>query len=664
MVIILRGLCFLSGYELNIERNSDLLVSCALEATRAYFQSEGSVIFATQACESDKFPFLYESRVMSDDELNISTYMQEECIINKTIYVLDIAQYMEIYQNILKLRRSYEVESCRLNFTDDLEKNMLRELHNSKSWSVLIFPYNRVFEYPGRGDISGYIITIRIYEYYEMLEGVNRILTALRHYRMLKFSTLFIVLVSGKTGGLNVNHLIVLFVEFHILDVIILVYDETNEVVNFYTFNPYELPSGECGLIYEGILINKCYFDENGVVVLRNRTTDFEIIPNLDGCSVLLHGILNEPLTIENDAGDPDTISNQSVVFILFKYVLDVMKMSIHKRREQTEEIIEILELDLYADVYVSESEQFIRYYTTTFYWFLYKSEPYSRWSTILCVFSNYVWLCMFFCYFHYREFSTIYFTHIQLGIGIPDPKPIYLRIIFLGWLIYSFSINTIFQCFFTSYLLDPLYQHQIDTFKEIVEENYELIFTQYNFVFIDSEFNTTSYMKWITNGESSLLYLHDGVKRAVFIPQESVTYFYNKICDGNVRNKLHRITTYQKQHHLIVEFTNKHFEKRFSVLLNRLIESGFPDKLTNDILYPKGLPLTSRTLSDLVGYFYPFSITHMRSAFVLYFIGLGASLFIFLMEVIVHSSPLWYRGNNAASISVRGNNSSPARTG
>ncbi|KAJ9597437.1 hypothetical protein L9F63_011708, partial [Diploptera punctata] len=269
-------------------------------------------------------------------------------------------------------------------------------------------------------------------------------------------------------------------------------------------------------------------------------------------------------------------------------------------------------------------------------------------WSTILCVFSNYLWLCILFTLFFTAIFlqyvsrnikhnppSWLNLVSIQLGIGIREPKALYWRFIFLAWLIYSLSLNTIFQCFFTSYLVDPLYQHQIDTFEEIVEQNYELIFTEDNFVFIDSEFNTTSYMKWISNEESSLLYLHNGVRRALYIPQNSVTYFYNKICDGNIRNKLHIITTYQKQYNLIVEFTNKHFEKRCCVLLNRLIESGFPEKFSNDILYPKGMPLTSKTLSDLVGYFYPFSIIHMKSALFFYFIGLGASILIFLIEVI-----------------------------
>ncbi|KAJ9597436.1 hypothetical protein L9F63_011707 [Diploptera punctata] len=667
IIIILIGRCILTGCELHTEGNSDILASCALEATRTYFQSEGTIILATQDCETDQFPFLNDSGFMIVDEFNISTSIQDECVINTTIYLLDVDRHMKTYQNWLKQFTAYEVKSCRFNFTD-LETTMLQELHNTKKWRVLIFPYNRTFEYPGRGDISGYIITAGMSEYYEMEYRIHRILTVLLEYRMLKYSTFFLVLVSGEIGGFNVERVITLFMEFHVLDVIILVYDESNEVVNFYTFNPYELPSGKCGLIYKGILISKCYFDESGVVRLRHRTTDFEIIPNLEGCSVFLNDILSEPLTIESDVGDRDIISNQSVVFILFKYVLDVMKMSLHTNRVQIQKNERFLMLDL-QDIQGTKGELFVRYYTTTYYWFLYKSDAFARWSTIFCVFSNYVWLCIlltiFFTasYLQYISRNIKYnppwwlnLLSIQLGIAIREPKALYLRFILLAWLMYSLPINTIFQCFFTSYLSDPVHEHQIDTYEEIVEQNYELILTDGNSVFLESGINITSNKKWITNREGSLLYLHNGSRRAVSIPQESVTYFYNKLCDGNIRNKLHRITTYQNQHHLTVEFTNKHFEKRFYVLLNRLIESGFPDKLCNVILYPKGMFLASTKLSELVGYFYPFSIIHMKSAFLFYFIGLGASLLIFLIEVIVHSLPLLYRGSIAASIPVRNN--------
>ncbi|KAJ9587361.1 hypothetical protein L9F63_019114 [Diploptera punctata] len=247
----------------------------------------------------------------------------------------------------------------------------------------------------------------------------------------------------------------------------------------------------------------------------------------------------------------------------------------------------------------------------------------------------------------------------LHLGIGIREPKEHYLRIILLSWLIYSTSINTTFQCFFTSYLVDTLYQHQIDTYEELVEENYELIFAKDNFVFTGNVYNTTSCMKWVDGEVDSLVYLHNGVKRAVFIPHESVSYFYNTICDGNVRNNLHRIINSQKQYHLIIEFSNRHFEKRIYVLLNRLIESGIPDKLVNDILHLRGksfksmLDMNSNELvtgvshtkgnstsykseSFPIYFYYPFSIMHMSSAFLFYFIGLGVSFFIFLVEMFV----------------------------
>ncbi|KAJ9580560.1 hypothetical protein L9F63_024261 [Diploptera punctata] len=348
------------------------------------------------------------------------------------------------------------------------------------------------------------------------------------------------------------------------------------------------------------------------------------------------------------------------------------MKITLNTNILNYEEIKNHLIIDLNLYFYQSHGEQFIRYYTVAYYWFLQKSEALPRWSTILCVFSNYVWICIFFVllftavFLQYLSQSANFappwwlnLVSLHLGIGIREPKEYYLRIIFLSWLIYSFSINTIFQCFFTSYLVDVLHQHQIDTFEELVEENYELIYANDNIVLIGNVVNATSYLKWIERQEDSLMYLHSGVKRAVFIPHESVSYFYNTICDGNVGNNLHKIIDSQKQSHLIIQFSNKHFEKRIYVLLNRLIESGIPDKLVNDFLYPRAksfksmLDMNSNELvkgasytknnslsyeseSDLIDLYYPFSIMHMRSAFLLYFIGLCASCLIFLIEVFL----------------------------
>ncbi|KAJ9591516.1 hypothetical protein L9F63_001953, partial [Diploptera punctata] len=54
---------------------------------------------------------------------------------------------------------------------------------------------------------------------------------------------LFFYPVSGELAGFNVGDFITLFGDFNILDFVLLVYDESNEVVHFYTYNPYELPS-------------------------------------------------------------------------------------------------------------------------------------------------------------------------------------------------------------------------------------------------------------------------------------------------------------------------------------------------------------------------------------------------------------------------------------
>ncbi|KAJ9596216.1 hypothetical protein L9F63_027160, partial [Diploptera punctata] len=499
-------------------------------------------------------------------EFNISTYFHDECIINETILVSDTLEDIHAYQKFVTLITDYEADSCLFGVTGDLEERILRGLHYSNNWSTLLFPYYRAFHYHGRSDISGYLIIIRLYESSAIITQIDQILIALDLYRMLKYSALFIIVITGEVDGFNVDDFIKLLVDSSVFDIIVLVTTSQKWLYDF----------------IHAILTN--YLQDN-------VDHSIKVFLLMNAARAFLNGFPIESLVIleynSSDSVYVSGFSNRSVVFIIFKYIFEAMKMTLNTNFPNFEEIKDHLIINLNLDFYQSRGEQFIRYYTAEYYWYLQKSEALPRWSIILCVFSNYLWICMFFVLLftvfvlQYMSKSANYvppwwlnLISLHLGIGIREPKEHYLRIILLSWLIYSTSINTTFQCFFTSYLVDTLYQHQIDTYEELVEENYELIFAKDNFVFTGNVYNTTSCMKWVDGEVDSLVYLHNGVKRAVFIPHESVSYFYNTICDGNVRNNLHRIINSQKQ---------------IYVLLNRLIESGIPDKLVNDILHLRG---------------------------------------------------------------------------
>ncbi|PSN36867.1 Ionotropic receptor 666 [Blattella germanica] len=63
----------------------------------------------------------------------------------------------------------------------------------------------------------------------------------------------------------------------------------------------------------------------------------------------------------------------------------------------------------------------------------------------------------------------------VLLGVGLHKlPSSSSLRTLFLIFVCYSFGLNTIFQTYFTSLLVDPGYEHQIESVEEFLRSNLE----------------------------------------------------------------------------------------------------------------------------------------------------------------------------------------------
>jgi hypothetical protein len=75
------------------------------------------------------------------------------------------------------------------------------------------------------------------------------------------------------------------------------------------------------------------------------------------------------------------------------------------------------------------------------------------------------------------------------LGIGVDEmPRSAPLRSVFLPWIIYCLCVNTVFQMYVTSCLVDPGFQHQVDSFQKLEESQYELLFNTYDNVTVSGK--------------------------------------------------------------------------------------------------------------------------------------------------------------------------------
>jgi hypothetical protein len=135
-----------------------------------------------------------------------------------------------------------------------------------------------------------------------------------------------------------------------------------------------------------------------------------------------------------------------------------------------------------------------VPYHYGGYVWWVPCAKPFPKWMSITRVFSLQLWLvglasaitAAFFMlvigkYLQdasvYREISSCLAASwaVLLGVSVSEmPRSESLRVFFVTWVCYSLAINTIFQAYLTSYLIDPGLQHQISSMDEIIEYEIE----------------------------------------------------------------------------------------------------------------------------------------------------------------------------------------------
>jgi hypothetical protein len=136
-----------------------------------------------------------------------------------------------------------------------------------------------------------------------------------------------------------------------------------------------------------------------------------------------------------------------------------------------------------------------IPYHWDAYIWWVPCAKPFPKWKNVTRVFSLPLWLvdlasiitAAFFMLaigknFQnnsvYREISSCLAASwaVLLGVSVSVmPRSDSLRVFFIAWVCYSLAINTVFQAYFTSYLIDPGLQHQISSMDEIMDYKIEL---------------------------------------------------------------------------------------------------------------------------------------------------------------------------------------------
>jgi hypothetical protein len=281
-----------------------------------------------------------------------------------------------------------------------------------------------------------------------------------------------------------------------ILDMVVLVQSETE--FHLYTWFPYQSET-QCQDITDAVLLNKWTWRNGGEFTKHETLFPYKLPNNFRGCLIKLvvpyHGTFEVKYFFEFLKGlnftviiyekewelDPniDVIITEAMKDVLFG-VAEIAFGGIPLLKEATD----------VADPSLS-------YYQTQYLWYVPCAKPLPRLKAISHIFSLSVWLTLIASMFviavimwcmsrmtlesHvYKTASSVLYNMwaIAMGVAVTQmPRTLHLRVIIFPWICYCFAISTVFQIFFTSYLVDPGLEKQITSLQELLDSNMEFGF-------------------------------------------------------------------------------------------------------------------------------------------------------------------------------------------
>jgi hypothetical protein len=232
------------------------------------------------------------------------------------------------------------------------------------------------------------------------------------------------------------------------------------------------------------------------------------------------------------------------------------------------------------------------------------------------------------------------------MGVSVPEmPRTWRVRALFVLFLWYSFALSTIFQSFFSSFLVSPGYVPGISSLNEVKlsglkygsNKFWDMILRYVNYVEHDrlnlDRFECEDLEKCVerTFTES------DTTSVASVLLGQYVATRIGKTAD---KYQLCSLEEYVSSRSIVMQFFEIHpVIDKFNTVIRRCIESGLGDKYWSDLLFNLTLQnIRNSEESDCQpcsDNYFVFSLSHLRVAFIALGFGYVLSVAVFVFELI-----------------------------
>lgn len=539
---------------------------------------------------------------------------------------------------------------------DDLANTLLQTMHGLELSPLNVLQESRVTVLPPHTNtekIRSYIMLTRSAE--DLIHRVEELSDGQSWYSQGRL--LVVVTVEVATPEqLALSIVQVLWDTAKVLNLVVLVQKGT--VLNLYTWFPY-LSHEHCDDVKGVVIINQWIMEEEGGFVREVMLFPHKIPSNFQGCSLKIS------TGFRNQAEDVFMSEQLRSLNITLNYVSEIPRnMSVYEKIETS--LMDVITgksdvsfggLPLLQEAATYADPSF-PYFVVRYSWFVPCRRPLSRLQSISHIFSVSVWVAMVIVLFlvtvaawwvakrvndarSYTSLSrSLYNTWaVMVGVSVTEmPRSFRLKSALLGFIWYCFAISTIFQTFFTSFLVDPGYQNQLTTLGEILQSGIEFGYRS-DFDKLYSESSDSRHMELLARREecSSEQTCIDRIREtgnfATLCQTWMVQDYTNFINDHSFICPLNDDDTffvflciYMPKGSFLLEFVNR--------LVSFSTESGIIEKKDRERKYKnKDIPEPENIFGD----YFVFTLSHLRIAFYILFVGYGLSLLLLLGELLHH---------------------------
>jgi len=583
-----------------------------------------------------------------------------------------------------------------------VSSELLEELHALERWSVyILYGETRRGLLPGYTTTKylSYIVIPRSVQLgvKAMMESV---ISQVRNLQEIEAGNpkgvyLVILLNASKVNREMVINLLASLWEWKVLDVIVMVESEYQRSgvrdmetkLDLFTWFPFQSPRN-CTRVTDVVLMDQW---ENRHFAKNADLFPNKITRNLNRCPLMASTmnwgyLVTLPFESTSEGNGPKLTYKEGFEVIVYRNILEAFNMTasfkIHEiiygqvwgdydpvNNTYTGVIGDAkfgrsnisfcaLPKNYFYEIHVDSTHSYVE---SGFHWYVQCARPRPRWQVFVKTFALSIWASLILAFVtfaivmwglakfpdelqestHYRSFvgTLEALMAVFLNVSVNRlPSKIFLRLFFCLWIWSSFALTTVFETYFTSYLVDPGHEKQVSDVEELLASKLTLTFDNgYKDLFqgMDERAQLILSRQVPCNFEACARRTATLGDAATILDFEKFDVFKHKFVDENGDSLLCRLPDRIKAYQIamFMQKGNPLFRPVDGVIL-RLMEAGLVDFWWSMVIYRQKLT-TVKESADAPIKFFVFSLSHLYVAFTFLAFGLCLCVLVFILEVL-----------------------------